>query len=547
MKVDVLIDDLIIPKVEYEAFYPFNLINMTQLNLSICKDIKIYIRVPLNISKDDIVNHNSSSNLYNDICYILKNENGLDKPIKARRDDFIKYNLSGCEEGCEFSEYDIINKIALCSCFTKINLPILSEIKIDKKKLYSNFKNIKNIGNFKMLRCMHLLFDISNIFKNSSNYMSIFLLLINTVSIYVVAFYDKIKFKNFLNKLIKTNYNNNNKKKKKKFRKKIKKISSKYLERNPNCISLMNLNRNRQKNHNYINNPINNNKNINNKNNHKGRIKPKNGTLKIQKKNEFKKPNKKNKFQNKSRKRTNSHLKTTSTINNLIRKQINYNDYEMNNLKFEEAIIIDHRTYCLYYISLIKSKHILISTFCYFKDYNSQIIKIYMFFFTFMSNFVFSVMFYSETTMNKIYIEDGAFDLTYQLPKMIYSLIISSLLKMLLNSLGLCETTLIAIKKSIKSKKGYKKIVLCLKIKFILFFIINYIIITGFWMYLGCFCAVYPNTQVHLVKGVTLSFSISFLTPFFINLIPGIFRIHSLDKKAKKICLYKFSKILQNL
>ena len=80
-----------------------------------------------------------------------------------------------------------------------------------------------------------------------------------------------------------------------------------------------------------------------------------------------------------------------------------------------------------------------------------------MFFFTFVSNFVFSAMFYSETTMNKIYIENGAFDLTYQLPKMIYSLIISTVLKMLLNFLGLCENSLIAIKKSIISKKGYKK------------------------------------------------------------------------------------------
>ena len=468
MKVDAFIDDLIIPKVEYETFYPFNLINMTQLNLSICKDIKIYIRVPLNISKDDIVKHNSSSNLYNDICYVLKNEKGLDKPIKARRDDFIKYNLSGCEEGCEFSEYDIINKNALCSCFTKINLPILSEIKVDKKKLYSNFKNIKNIGNFKMLRCMHLLFDVSNIFKNSSNYMSISLLLINTVSIFVVEFYDRIKFNNFLNKLIKTNNNNNNninnnKKKKKSFRKKIKKLSSKFLERNPNWISFMNLYKNGQRNHNYINNPINNNKKINNKNRNKGilgRIKPKSRTLKIQKKNEFKLPNKKNKFLNQSRNRTNSHLKTktSSTVNNLIRKQINYNynDNEVNNLEFEEAIIIDHRTYCLYYISLIKTKHILFSTFCYFKDYNAQIIKIYMFFFTFVSNFVFSAMFYSETTMNKIYMDDGAFDLTYQLPKMIYSLIISTLLKMLLNYLGLYENSLIAIKKCIKSKNDIK-------------------------------------------------------------------------------------------
>ena len=547
LKVDILIDDLIIPKVEYEIFYPFNPINMTQLNLSICKDIKIYIRVPLTISKDDIDKHNSSSNLYNDICYILKNEKGLDKPIKARRDDFIKYKYSGCEEGCEFSEYDIINKIALCSCFTKINLPILSEIKIDKKKLYSNFKNIKNIGNFKLLSCMHLLFDNLNIFKNSSNYMNISLLLINTISIFVVVFYNQINIKNFINKSIKANDNKNEAKKLQKKKKKITLINN---VRNINWITIANIYKHRPKNHNYTNNPINNHKKNNNKN--KAifeRISSKNLILKTQKKNEFKKHNDNNKFQNKARQRTNSHLKTknTSIIDNLNRKQINnnYNDNEMNNLKFEEAIRIDHRTYCLYYFSLIKCKHILISTFCYFNDYNAQIIKIYMFFFTFVSNFVFSEMFYSETTMNKIYIEDGAFDLTYQLPKMFYSLIISNLLKILLNYLGLYENSLIAIKRNIKYKIQYKEILLHLKIKLTLFFIINYIIIFGFWIYLGCFCAVYSNTQVHLVKEVASSFSISFIIPFFINIFPGIFRIHALNKKAKNKCLYNFSKILQ--
>ena len=170
-----------------------------------------------------------------------------------------------------------------------------------------------------------------------------------------------------------------------------------------------------------------------------------------------------------------------------------------------------------------------------------------MFFYTFVSNFVFSAMFYSDSTMNKIYFEDGAFDFTYQLPKMFYSFIISISIKILLGSFGLYENSLISIKKSIKYKKGYKKVLLCLKIKLVLFFIFNYIIISCYWIYLGCFCAVYTNTQLHLVKEVTSSFCISFITPFFINLLPGIFRFYALDKKAKKVYIYKFSKILQKL
>ena len=39
-------------------------------------------------------------------------------------------------------------------------------------------------------------------------------------------------------------------------------------------------------------------------------------------------------------------------------------------------------------------------------------------------------MFYSDNAMHKIYIDKGAFDFTYQLPQMIYSLLISSILVM---------------------------------------------------------------------------------------------------------------------
>ena len=60
------------------------------------------------------------------------------------------------------------------------------------------------------------------------------------------------------------------------------------------------------------------------------------------------------------------------------------------------------------------------------------------------------------------------------------------------------------------------------------------------------FCAIYINTQLHLIKDTLLSFSLSLIYPFFIYLIPGLFRIPSLSNtKSKKIYLYKFSKFIQ--
>ena len=86
----------------------------------------------------------------------------------------------------------------------------------------------------------------------------------------------------------------------------------------------------------------------------------------------------------------------------------------------------------------------------------------------------------------------------------------------------------------------------CLKIKFLLFFIMSFIFLILFWFYLSCFCAVYQNTQKHALKDTLISFALSLMYPICIYLIPGIFRISSLKKKNKEN-LYMISKYIQLL
>ena len=53
------------------------------------------------------------------------------------------------------------------------------------------------------------------------------------------------------------------------------------------------------------------------------------------------------------------------------------------------------------------------------------------------------------------------------------------------------------------------------------------------------FGAVYPNTQLYLLKDNLISFGLSLVYPFGINLLPGLFRITSLaDRRNKRKCLY---------
>ena len=53
-------------------------------------------------------------------------------------------------------------------------------------------------------------------------------------------------------------------------------------------------------------------------------------------------------------KNKNNYINKINIINNNIINKINYNDYELNNLSYKEALKIDKRTYFQYYFSLLK-------------------------------------------------------------------------------------------------------------------------------------------------------------------------------------------------
>ena len=101
-------------------------------------------------------------------------------------------------------------------------------------------------------------------------------------------------------------------------------------------------------------------------------------------------------------------------------------------------------------------------------------------------------------------------------------------------------------KKSIQFKNEIKRPVKRIRIKLILFFVVNFLLLIIFWYYLSCFCAVYKNTQLYLFINVLISFGISLIYTFIINLLPCIFRIKSLKPRNDECkCMYTFSKILQ--
>ena len=160
-----------------------------------------------------------------------------------------------------------------------------------------------------------------------------------------------------------------------------------------------------------------------------------------------------------------------------------------------------------------------------------------------------NALFFNDDTMHKIYKEKGSFDLIYNIPQTLFSSLISGFIDSLIQELALTSSNFISLKQKINSNNielQKYKILKVIKIKIALFFIITLSLLISFWFYLACFCVVYKNTQIHLIKDTVISFGFSMIKPFLFYILPGIFRLCALKAKKKdKELMFKFSKILQ--
>ena len=177
----------------------------------------------------------------------------------------------------------------------------------------------------------------------------------------------------------------------------------------------------------------------------------------------------------------------------------------------------------------------------------------FLFFFFFSTHFAVNAIFYNDSTMHKIYEDKGSFDFIYQIPQIIYSSIISAVINGIIKYLSLSEKSIIKFKQSEekdsrKIDQDLKELLSELKVKFALFFIFAFVFLLFFWYYIACFCGIYINTQIHLIKDSLFSFLMSIIYPFGILLLPVIFRILALRAEKKdKTYTYKFSKFLSIL
>ena len=120
---------------------------------------------------DNVDKLNSNSDYYNDFCYTATTKNGTDRALKDRRNEYPSKAV--CQDDCDFVNYNYVTKKAKCSCKAKESSSSFADMKINKNKLLENFKDIRNIANLSLLKCVKVLFTKEGIAKNVGFYLCV--------------------------------------------------------------------------------------------------------------------------------------------------------------------------------------------------------------------------------------------------------------------------------------------------------------------------------------------------------------------------------------
>ena len=197
MKIDIEEEGMKIPIIDYEVYQQLNDndYKLNKLNLTKCKYTNIDISIPVKLTQE-LYKHNASDEYYNNKCLGTTSDSGTDICLKDRRNDFIEQNLTLCEENCVLINYNYTTNRAKCNCKMKIKLPIIDEIRIDKKELLKSFTDVKGFfTNIDVVKCYKYVFKKKVLVKNIGFFISIviLMLLIICITLFYVKFFKKLK------------------------------------------------------------------------------------------------------------------------------------------------------------------------------------------------------------------------------------------------------------------------------------------------------------------------------------------------------------------
>ena len=563
--------------------------NNNEIDLSICNNTKIYVENKIaNSSKINIEEilelknkgidaFNINDDFFNDICMPYSdNKTNNDMILSDRVNDLFK-NYSVCGDGCEYQSFNETKMAFNCICKIKQEMSEESE----EGNFAPPIKSAFFYSNFGVIKC-HKLFFSSKGKSENGGFLALTIIILGHIPIFIFYIINRIyPIQNFLKRementgYINKNEENENNNKEIIYRKNPpKRVKNSELEENNENKSIKFKNKNKSIANNHITNNFTNDIMITNN------VKE-TENLELNKRNNQKKPrgelNRKGitfnttdenyQYENvseKDKKDKEEHLIKINSENDIEYIPSNSN-YYLDNYNYDEAIRYETRSYLrILFIFLMKTEKILY-TFVYEQPLELKYLRISIFLFYISTIIFLNAFFYLSNNISDKYHYKGSnlflFSLTNNMAICVVSavlaLIIIYFFQILIQSTNQIKRLFKDEEELMKKNKKYKvhsvkkeiknkieDILKYLKIKIIIFFATEIIIMLFFLYYITGFCQVYKSTQISWIYDIIISFLFSFLVSLVVSLVFSFIYYIAYKKRIK--VLYNITILVYN-
>ena len=454
--------------------------------------------------------YNKIDKFYYDTCspaYLYNN----DITIQDRKKDIYPNNVILCKDNCNYKAFNIEEKRIICDCNLNINNNYTNYTKINDflEEDNGNFLNyFLDYINYKILKCYNLLTSFENIKKNYAFYCSILILTI--IFLINILFWECgiTKIRKIMISHIPT----------------FQRICNDFIGKSRN-------------------NKINNNKKL---------LVPPKKKNKRKRKNVYNKKNINKKKIARPISFKQIDLIDSSNIKIVLKKEktikgekTEKENYNFNELPFTQAIIKDKRNIFTIFISVIIQKLELVNLII--GEHKIKIVLIYQYILSLLTDLFFNAFLYTDEIVSNKYHNNGKLDFIVSLALSLLSNIINSIICYFLNFSKGVEERLEQILE-IKIEFGYlfafNKFIKILKIKVMLYFFIEILIICFCTYYIIIFCIIYYNSQISLLINYLMSSVESLILSIIVSILIAITRKIGIYYLSKNI--YNTSKYLDN-
>ena len=229
-----------------------------------------------------------------------------------------------------------------------------------------------------------------------------------------------------------------------------------------------------------------------------------------------------------------------------------YLSTSLDDLEFDDAIVKDKRAFCQYFCEDFTENQNIAYTFYATDPIRPRSIKIILFIFNLILNFVINALFITEDYISMLYHldeEDSFFSfIPRSISRFIKTTIVGEVIEYVADFFLIEESKIKSFFRREKNNKiALKQNVVIftkeLQKRYLSLIIFVFIIIVISFFYLLCFNYVYPYTQVEWVKTSIMVIIIRQILSCFVIFLETCLRFLSFKVKSEK--LYKFSKILK--